>query len=75
MWTLTGSLNSGANVECSGIGQLLEWGWVGANEVGVTPFCALKNGELHKILQPFLRGHVFCALKFSSYKKETILKN
>ena len=38
--------------------------------MGVIPFCAHKNGVLHKIL----RGHVFCAFKFFSYKKETTVK-
>ena len=34
-------------------------GGAGANGVGVIPFCAPKNGGLHKIVQPFLRGHIF----------------
>ena len=44
-------------------------GWAGANGVGVISFCAPENGGLHKILQPFLRGHVhmyFCAFQFRS---------
>ena len=32
--------------------------WAGANGVEATPFCAPENKGLHKILQPFLRGHV-----------------
>ena len=39
------------------------WGWgssgAGANRVGVIPFCAIEYEGLHKILQPFLKGHVF----------------
>ena len=31
----------------------------GANRVGVIPFCAIENEGLHKILQSFLKGHVF----------------
>ena len=42
--------------------------------VGVIPFSAPKNGGLHNILQPFLRGHVFLFIPISSYKKETTLK-
>ena len=42
-----------------------------ANRVGVIPFCAIENEGLHKILQPFLKGHVFFASQFPSYKKET----
>ena len=49
-------------------------GWVGANGVGVIPFCAPENVGLHKIVQPFLRGHVFCAFLFPFHKKETTLK-
>lgn len=30
--------------------------------VGVIPFCAPENGGLHKIVQPFLRGHVFLCI-------------
>ena len=30
-----------------------------ANRVGIIPFCAIENEGLHKILQPFLKGHVF----------------
>lgn len=29
----------------------------GANGVGIVPFCVPENGGLHKIVQPFLRGH------------------
>ena len=39
--------------------------------VGVIPFYAIENEGLHKILQPFLNGHVFFAFQFPSYKKET----
>ena len=35
-----------------------------ANGVGVIHFCAPENGGLHKILQPFPGGHVFCAFQF-----------
>ena len=59
MRKLTGSLNSGADVECLGTGQLLE---EDANGVGVIPFSAPKNGGLHNIRQPFLRGHVFLCI-------------
>ena len=44
----------------------------GANRVGVIPFCAIENEGLHKILQSFLKGHVFFVFQFPSYKKETI---
>lgn len=27
--------------------------------MGAIPFCAPKNGELHKIVEPFLKGQVF----------------
>ena len=44
----------------------------GANRVGVIPFCAIENEELHKILQSFLKDHVFFfAFQFPYYKKET----
>ena len=41
--------------------------------VGVIPFSAPKNGGLHNILQPFLRGHVvFCIpISFLQKKKNT----
>ena len=45
-------------------------GWAGANREGVIPFCVPENEGLHKILQPFLRGHVFGALHFPFYKKK-----
>ena len=35
------------------------------NGVGVISFCAPENGGLHKILQPFLRGHVFLRIPIS----------
>ena len=60
----TDSLNSGVGVKCLGTGQLLE-GWVGANGVGIIPFCAPKNGGLHKIRRPFVRGHVFLCIPIS----------
>ena len=44
-------------------------GWAGANGVGVIPFCAPENGGLHKIVQPFLRGHVFLCLPISVPQK------
>ena len=37
--------------------------------VGVIPFCAIENEGLHKILQLFLKGHVFFAFQFPYYKK------
>ena len=43
-------------------GHLLEvggGGWASANGEGVIPFCVPENEGLHKILQPFLRDHVF----------------
>ena len=39
--------------------------WAGANGVGVAPFCAPENRGLHKIVQPYLRGHVFLCLSIS----------
>ena len=36
--------------------------WAVANGVGVVPFCAPENRGLHKIVQPYLRGHVFLCL-------------
>ena len=45
-----------------GTGHLLEGGRGGGGGWckwgGVIPFCAPENRGLHKILQPFLRGHV-----------------
>ena len=41
----------------------------GANLVGVMPFCAIENEGLHKILQPFLKGHVFCCIPISILQK------
>ena len=43
------------------------------NGVGVIHFCAPENGELHKIVQPFLRGHVFLCILISVPQKETTL--
>ena len=41
--------------------------------VGVIPFCASENGRLHKIVQPFLRGHVFlCFPIFVPQKRNSI---
>ena len=37
----------------------------GANWVGVIPFCAIENEGLHKILQSFLKGHVFFCIPIS----------
>ena len=37
--------------------------------VGVIPFSAPKNGGLHNILQPFLRGHVFLCIPISFLQK------
>ena len=45
--------------------------WAGANGVGVIPFCAPENGGLHKIVQPFLRGHVFLCIPISVPQKRT----
>ena len=68
MRKLTGSLNSGADVECLGTSQLLEglgWcKWAG----GHTFFCT-QNGGLHNIRQPFLRGHVFLCIPISFLQK------
>ena len=35
------------------------------------PFCAIENEGQDEILQSFLKGHVFFAFQFPSYKKET----
>ena len=48
------------------------WGgglWAVANGVGVVPFCAPENRGLHKIVQPYLRGHVFLCLPISFPQK------
>ena len=37
----------------------------GANRLGVIPFCAIEYEGLHKILQPFLKGHVFFCIPIS----------
>ena len=43
--------------------SFIRGGWAIANGVGVIPFCAPENRGLHKIVQPFLRRHVFlCTL-------------
>ena len=34
-------------------------------------FCAIENEGLHKILQPFLKGHVFCCIAISILQNET----
>ena len=51
-------------------------GWAGTKGMGVIPFYAPENGGLHKILQPFLRGHVFLCNPISflqkRYKTEVI---
>ena len=49
--------------------------WAGANVVGVIRFCAPKNGlggggGLHKIVQPFLTGHVFLCIPISVRKEQ-----
>ena len=41
----------------------------GGGVVGVIPFCAIENEGLHKILQPFLKGHVLFAFQFPHYEK------
>ena len=43
--------------------------WAGANGVEATPFCAPENKGLHKILQPFLRGHVVLCIPISVAQK------
>ena len=73
MRKLTGSLNSGADVECLGTGHLLEGvGWYKWGR-GHTFLCTQKWG-LNKILQLFLRGHVVLCTPIYFYKKETTLK-
>ena len=44
-------------------------GGAGANGVGVIPFCAPENRGLHKIVQPYLRGHVVLCLPISFPQK------
>ena len=34
-------------------------------------FCAIENEGLHKILQPFSKGHVFCCIAISILQNET----
>ena len=41
----------------------------GTNRVRVIPFCAIKNEGLHKILQSFLKGHVFSYIPISILQK------
>ena len=41
----------------------------GANRVGVIPFGAIENERLHKILQSFLKGHVFFCIPISILQK------
>ena len=41
----------------------------GANGLGVIPFCAPEKGGLHKIVRPFLRGHVFLCIPISVPQK------
>ena len=68
MRKLTGSLNSGADVECLGTGHLLEGvGW--CKWGGGHTFCTPKNEGLHNILQPFLRGHVLLCITISFLQK------
>ena len=68
MRKLTGSLNSGTDVECLGTSHLLEGvGW--CKWGGVIPLSAPKNGGLHNILQPFLRGHLFLFISISLLQK------
>ena len=43
----------------------------GTNRVGVIPFCPIENEGLHKILQSFLKGHVFFCIPISILQKET----
>ena len=43
--------------------------WAVASGVGVVPFCAPENRGLHKIVQPYLRGHVFLCLPISFPQK------
>ena len=43
--------------------------WAVANGVGVVPFCAPENRGLHKIVQPYLSGHVFLCLPISFPQK------
>ena len=70
MRKLTGSysLNSDTDVECLGTGHLLEGvGWCKWGG-GHTFLCTQKWG-LHKILQLFLRGHVFLCIPISFLQK------
>ena len=69
MWKLTDSLNSGIGVECLGNGgELVQMGGKG----GVIPFYAPKTEGLLKILQPFVRGHVFLCIPISFLQKKTL---
>ena len=42
---------------------LVQMGW------GIIPFCAPENRGLHRIEQPYLRGHVFLCLSISFPQK------
>ena len=46
----------------------------GANRSGVIPFCAIKNEGLHKIVQSFLKGHVFFCNPISILKNQKHVK-
>ena len=43
----------------------------GTNRVRVILFCPIENEGLHKILQSFLKGHVFFCIPISILQKET----
>ena len=49
--------------------SFIRGGWAVANGVGVIPFCAPENRGVHKIVQPFLRGHVFLCIPISVPQK------
>jgi len=52
-----------------GTGHLLEGGLGWCKWGRVIPFCAPENRGLHKIVQPFLRGHVFLCIPISVPQK------
>ena len=52
----------GGDVQGAGAGA-------GANQVGAIPFCAIENDGLHKMLQSFLKGHVFLCIPISILQK------
>ena len=54
--------------------SFIRGGCPGANGERVIPFCVPENEGLHKILQPFLSGHVFLCITFSYLQKKTALK-